>query len=57
MLDIEKNISNTTLAVGRQPTLLIDLVSIAAPNMLEIVASSIIFFEVTLTLFFMWHLA
>jgi hypothetical protein len=56
MFDVEKNISNTTLAVGNLHCYM-DQVCVPVPDMSENVASSIMFSEVTLTPFFTLHLA
>jgi hypothetical protein len=50
MLDIEKNISNTTLAVGNLHCYM-DRVGVPVHDLSENVATSIMFSEVTLTLF------
>ena len=54
MLDLEKNITSTTLAVGDLHCYM-NKVSIPIPDIPENVASSIMFSEVTLTLLF--HIA
>jgi hypothetical protein len=55
MFDVEKNISNTTLAVGNLHCYM-DQVCVPVPDMSENVVSSIMFSEVTLTPFFTSHL-